>query len=176
MADSKTIVNVLNIVGDDPLAEGGGVVYTEVGKEGCHFSWWAQPADLDIEPNTFYTVYTVPVPDNVLDTYSHIDIGELAAFTEDTLEELSRLGESEDLFRRVSLLDAIQSFVGSSAMDQNPTVMTFGAMVHKWGSELAEPQDDDWEDEEDEDDFDEEDEELWAFEDEEDEGDEEGTN
>lgn len=169
MTDSKAIVKVLNIVGDDPLAEGGGVVYTEVGKE-TQFSWWAQPADLNIEPNTLYTVYTVPVPDNVLDTYSHIDIEELAAFTEDTPEELCRLGESEDLFRRVSLVDAIQAFVGSSAMDQNPAVMTFGAMVHKWGSELANPQDDDWEDEEDEEDEDEEDE-LWAFEEEDEEED-----
>lgn len=169
-------INVVTIIGDDPLVEGGGVVYTEPGKDGPRFSWWGQPVDMNIEPNTLYTVYTVPVPDDVLDSYPHIDLGELAAFTHDSIEELQRLGRSDDVSRRASLLDAIQNFVGSSSMDQNPTVMTFGAMVHKWGAEIAEPNEDDWEDDEgddwEEESDDEYETELWSFEDEDDDDDE----
>lgn len=170
--NSDATVNVLNIIGDDPLVEGGGVVYTEQGKKGPQFSWWGGPADPNIQPDTLYTVYTIPVPDNVIDTYSYIDITELAAFTHDTPEELQRLGESDDLSRRVSLLDLIQSFVGSSSMDQNPIVISFGAMVHKWGTEIAEPQDEDWEDDEDwegEESDDEYETELWSEEEDDDE-------
>lgn len=144
---SESMVNVLNIVGDDPLVEGGGVVYTDPDKKGTWFSWWGQPDAPDIDPDTHYGVYTVAVPDDVLETYSHIDVDEFAAFTEDEPEELQRYASSDSLEDRVMILDALQSFIGSSSMDQNPVVMTFAAMVHRWGTEIAEPQSEEWEEE-----------------------------
>lgn len=130
---------ILFTTGDvDSLEHGGGVVFQNHNDNGTLvWEWWHEREN---EGDAFQ-VYSIDIPDNVVEELDWADWKGIADFTGVTLKELKSLGADDNLNARVSVLEGAKSYHADENLDAYPLHLTEAELCERW-PHLGLPSDD----------------------------------
>lgn len=141
MVTNQPIWKFAGHIGDiDPIAYGGGFIYTDETNVYCPEMTWFEPASDEewhkTEGQTPVQVYRVLLEKDSEMEWWYSRLSEIASYAGQAVQELQRIAHSSNPVELASLYSSLIGYFGIANFDEYPTAITEDEAYRKYAGEM----------------------------------------